>query len=226
MAYKVFSIGRGVQDGLQEGALVEEYPLSTGVVIPVLAVGEQGRGRELGILPVSGAKPSDQLVAADVVEVSGRSKLVAADEATNKEATIVVLHTMTGFRGSNAHTGDVIGWRCRSRNCTGPREMHPVEFLDVIPEKCPDCGWHTEMVYAPRPGKVLARGVIAEGAAGRAGSGEQFILLLPRDEVLRTAYTGRLYGGPEEHYLWFDGEKIIRLTCEERVLFAMMGEGS
>jgi len=204
MAYKVFSIGRGVQDGLQEGALVEEYPLSTGVVIPVITVGEQGRGRELGILPVSGAKPSDQLVAADVVEVSSRSKLVAADEATNKEAAIVVLRTMTGFRGSNAHTGDVI----------------------VIPEKCPDCGWHTEMVYAPRPGKVLARGVIAEGAAGRAGSGEQFILLLPKDTILRTAYTGRLYGGPEEHYLWFDGEKIIRLTCEERVLFAMMGEGS
>ena len=67
------------------------------------------------------------------------------------------------------------------------------------------------------PGEILCAGTIAEGDAGRMGSGDQLIAVVPKEEVFRTAYHGRLYGAPSSHYYKYDGQSIQSLTWEERL---------
>ena len=74
-----------------------------------------------------------------------------------------------------------------------------------------------EPVFLPFPGEIVAEGIIAQGDAGRMGSGKQLIAIMPRDVVFRTGYNGRLYGAPAAHYFMFDGEKIISVTWEQRI---------
>jgi hypothetical protein len=73
------------------------------------------------------------------------------------------------------------------------------------PEKC-----------FPFPGEIIAEGTIAQGDAGRAGSGDQIVALMPHGVVFRTGYSRRRYGKPSAHYYVFDGEKILAATREER----------
>jgi len=186
--YKIFTIESGT---VREGATVEKYTLSMGITIPAILVGEEGRGRELGILPVSllpeqhrewEEKGSVTVYAASVTTTrSGRPKLVAVKEATSDEKVIAVFLTKIGFRGANEHTGDLEGEE-----------------------------------FAPFPGEVLVRGVIAQGMAGYMGGGDQFVALIPKGVVFRTAYHGRLYGAPPEHYYLWTGEKLLSATEEER----------
>ena len=144
---------------------------------------------------------------------AGKPKFLAKDMATTEDAIICVFRTRIGYRGGNAHTGDRVGWKC-SCGATGEDICPPAE--------CPECGktgWGQPVpVFAEFPGKVLARGIIAQGAAGRMGSGEQIIAMMPRDVVFRTAYSGRLYGKPGSHYYKFDGKRILSATWEERLL--------
>lgn len=182
MSYRVFTIGGTVAAGtVEEGAVVESFTFRNGeITIPAIAVGEEGRGRTLGVLPVVGANVGDTIHAANIGETrSGKSKLIVSKSAKSSDKAIVVMRTKIGFRGSNSHTGD-----------------RGAEF----------------------PGEVLVAGVIAEGAAGRAGGGKQIIALIPKDVVFRTSYSGRLYGAPSEHFYLFDGEKITALTGDEREL--------
>jgi len=47
----------------QPGAEVVSFRLRAGIEIPALLVGEEGRGRELGVLPVEGAQPGERIAA-------------------------------------------------------------------------------------------------------------------------------------------------------------------
>lgn len=221
--YPVFTIRGG---RATPGATVEVYQIGgVDVKIPAIVIGEEGRGRKLGVLPVD--LPPDQyriwgergevtITAARITQTrSGKPKLIAAVSADDRDAAIVVFRTHIGFRGSNTHTGDRTGWKCQRCNCASGLD-YPAQDK---PEVCPECGageWDIEIINAPFHGEVIAEGCIAEGMAGRAGSGSQIVALVPRNVVLCTAYSGRLYGEPREHYHTFDGEKIISLTIEER----------
>jgi len=89
------------------GATVEEFTLSSGSKIPAILVGEKGRGRELGVLPVEGAQPGDTITAARIGQTrSGRPKLLAAEQAEDYDHAIVVFRTGIGFRGWNSHEGE------------------------------------------------------------------------------------------------------------------------
>lgn len=197
------------------GALVEEFSLASGTKIPAVVVGELGRGREAGVLPVFGAEPGEIVCAGQVGKTaSGRPKLLVASESTTLDACLVVFRTDTGFRGGNRHTGDRTGkWRCESWSCE-----HEFES-EIRPTKCPKCerSWPYPL-YREFPGERLVVGRIAQGTAGRMGSGEQSVAVMPRAVVFRTGYTGRLYGAPNEHFYVFDGEKIVAATLEEREL--------
>ncbi len=236
------------------GAAVKTLHLKGAAVdIPAIIIGEEGRGRERGVLPVdnpplvacpdrgravwssSGSacdtcgcqlvaakevghasnhpddgKVCDRLMFAQIGKTrAGKNKLISAREASSPDFIIAVMVTKIGFRGSNAHTGDRVGWKCRACSTEGAGMYAPAT--------CPKCGESTfETVFAPFPAEVLARGIIAQGDAGRMGSGEQFIALIPRNTVFRTAYTGRLYGEPKSHYYAWDGQKVIAATWEER----------
>jgi len=172
MTYKVFTIsGPTVHDG----ADVQELTLSSGVKIPAILVGEKGRGRDLGVLPVVGAKPGERIYVAGLGKTaSGKPKLFAANPpAASTQDAIVVFRTGIGFRGSNVHEG---------------------EF------------------------SVIIRGVIAQGDAGRMGSGEQIVVLLHEGNVVKVRRYGRLYGAPPEHHYVLRGDKILVATPEEREL--------
>jgi len=200
--FKVFTICSGE---VLEGAEVEKFTLKgAGLEIPAIIIGEEGRGRQLGVLPVSlpaslyeewQEKGSVIIRAAEIGKTkTGRPKLLAStsEEEFDIEKAIIVLRTKIGFRGSNEHTGDL-------------ERMEKDEYgIDERP------------IYKKFPGQILTTGWIAQGAAGRMGGGEQLIAILPKDVVFRTAYSGHLYGAPSEHYYLFDGEKLISLTKEER----------
>lgn len=184
---KIFTIESGK---VYEGAEVVTFSLKNAeVTIPAIIVGEEGRGRQLGVLPVKLKEENyNKWKDGETVTIhhaktsetkSGRPKLIETVNDDNNDKAIVIFRTKIGFRGSNDHTGDGDD---------------------------------------PFPGKILVDGVIAQGDAGRMGSGRQLVAIIPQNTVFRTAYSGRLYGAPSEHFYLFDGDKIVSVTKEEREL--------
>lgn len=185
---RVFTVVNGK---VTAGQRVEDHELkNAGLTIKVVKVGEAGRGRKLDVLPVQGNIKDDLIMYASVGQTrSGNPKLFVADQANTNDKCIVVFRTNIGFRGSNSHTGDRRGTDDNGK---------PTGFLEFPALD------------------ILARGVIAQGDAGRAGSGDQLVAVMPRGVVFRTGYGGRLYGAPAAHYYMFDGETIKGVTWEER----------
>ena len=221
-AYKVFTIVGGQ---VEEGVMVEKFILrGAGVAIPAVLVGQEGRGRQLGVLPVQlsreqykewAEKGRVRIGAAEIGQTkTGTPKLFSKDSPDTDEQIICVFRTPIGFRGSNSHTGDRVGWECPKCDARG---------TDLnVPDTCPKCGasgWGDapKPIFAPFPGEILVRGIIAQGTAGRMGSGEQLVALIPKGVVFRTGYSGRLYGAPGAHYYLWDGKRLICATWEERM---------
>jgi hypothetical protein len=117
---KVFTLNCGAT----AGATVTTFELQNGAVkIPAIIIGESGRGRSQGILPVEllpenykkwQAGERVRIEFAEVITTkSGKPKLKElADHATTVTACICVMPTKYGFRGGNAHTGEFDGTNC------------------------------------------------------------------------------------------------------------------
>ncbi|RME76065.1 MAG: hypothetical protein D6785_14175 [Planctomycetota bacterium] len=222
--YKVFEIEHG---NVEEKALVSSYKVGE-FELPAITVGETGRGRELGILAVEypdfNPKTSFNYLKFARVEKlsSGKFRLVKADKQEDDSKAIIVFRTPIGFRGSNEHTGDrnPAGFYCSS--CKKEwGELKPEEG-DRYPG-CPQCGLATflKRKFLPFPGEILVKGKIAQGDAGRMGSGQQIVALVPKDVVFRTNLSGRLYGKPSAFYYIFNGQKILAATWDERQAFGL-----
>ena len=203
VAYRIFTVSSA---GLvSKGATVSKLTLKgAGIDIPAVIVGEEGRSRSRGILPVQLSnrlyykewqeKGSVIINAAEVGQTkAGKPKLFVKNGPDIDEKIIVVFRTKIGFRGGNSHTGDR----------TGETEK------DVWGGERPK--------FHPFPGEKLISGTIAQGAAGRMGSGEQLVAVMPKDTVFRTGYSGRLYGSPNSHYYKWDGQQLLALSWDERV---------
>lgn len=187
---KIFTIKSGE---VEEGVRVDSFTLKgAGVTIPAALVGEEGRGRRLGVLPVQLLPEQHKewqeegcvyIYSATVgTTKAGKPKLFQVENTdTTDNRCICVFRTKIGFRGGNSHTGDRLG----------------DEFL-------------------PFPGEVLCEGIIAQGDAGRMGSGSQLVAVMPAGTVFRTGYSGRLYGEPAEHYYLFRDGQLLSATWEER----------
>ena len=197
---KIFTIKSG---NVTEGVRVDSFTLKgAGITIPAILVGEKGRGRRLGVLPVQ-LLPSSykewqeegtvSIHSAKIGETkAGKPKLLETSGVTDTEKCICVFRTMIGFRGSNSHTGDRDG---------GTEK-------DYWGEEYP--------TFHPFPGEILCKGGIAQGAAGRMGNGEQLVAIMPANTVFRTGYSGRLYGAPSAHYYIYRDGQILSATWEER----------
>lgn len=197
---KIFTIESG---NVTEGVRVDSFTLKgAGITIPTILVGEEGRGRRFGVLPVQ-LLPSSykewqeegtvSIHSAKVGETrAGKPKLLETSGITDTEKCICVFRTKIGFRGGNSHTGDRDGGT--EKNYWG------VEYP----------------TFHPFPGEILCEGIIAQGDAGRMGSGDQLVAILPADTVFRTGYSGRLYGAPSAHYYLFRDGQILSATWEER----------
>jgi len=215
---KIFTIENGA---VTEGAKVINYHLrsSGDITIPAITVGEEGRGRKVGVLPVQLSANYQQwqteghcwVYNAQLGQTkTGRPKLLALAELEPEEPAdniICVFRTQIGFRGGNAHTGDRVGWHCTTCGAVGP-ELDP-------PELCPN-GHFVNIRFAEFPGTILVQGVIAQGTAGAMGSGKQIVAVMPPGKVFRTGYSGRLYGKPAAHYYLWDGFTLQVATWDER----------
>jgi len=197
---KIFTVENGK---VTEGVRIDSFTLKgAGVTIPVILVGEEGRGRKLGVLPVQLLPSSykewqeEGHVYIRFAEVgttkAGKPKLFQVEYADTTEKCICVFRTRIGYRGGNSHTGDRDGGMKR----------------DYWGEERP--------TFHPFPGEILCDGIIAQGAAGRMGGGRQLIAIMPAGIVFRTGYSGRLYGAPAAHYYIFRGGQILSATWEER----------
>lgn len=112
---KIFTIKSGE---VAEGTRVDSFTLKgAGVSIPAIIIGEEGRGRELGVLPVQllpGSYKEWQengytyIHSAEVgTTKTGKPKLFQTEGVDTLEKCICILRTKIGFRGSNSHTGDL-----------------------------------------------------------------------------------------------------------------------
>jgi hypothetical protein len=197
MSYKTYEIYT-VEDGkVAEGAEIEILTLKSGDKIQAVIVGESGRGRIRGVLPVASLNGEQKEVRfASIGETkTGKPKLFNAQSASEKDKILIVFKTPIGFRGGNSHMGDKIGEETQ-KNVWGDEELQPI--------------------YDKFPGEILVEGVIADGDAGRMGSGKQIVALVPKNKVFRIGYTGRRYGAPHAHYGVWDGVRLLVLTREER----------
>ena len=197
---KIYTVENG---RISEGATVDTFKLSKAEIsIPAILVGEEGRGRRLGVLPVQllpekykeWQEGKDIMIySAEVGETkAGKPKLIESSGIADTEKCICVFRTRIGYRGANEHTGDRDG---------GTEE----DF------------WGAEHpTFLPFPGEVLCEGIVAQGDAGRMGSGSQLVAVMPANIVFRTAYHGRLYGEPPEHYYLFRDGQLLSATWEER----------
>ena len=128
---------------------------------------------------------------------------------------LVVFRTPIGFRGGSSHTGDLLGWSCGVSYLGRCK----AEGQGLAPKRCPLCdnGYPgPRNQFAEFPGEILTEGTIAQGAAGRMGSGRQLVAIVPAGAVFRTGYSGRLYGHPSSHYYMWDGEALLSATWQER----------
>lgn len=202
-AYRIFTVAGG---DVSEGAEVRAFKLRDGAELPAIVIGDEGRGRSLGVLPVQGelVKPPKYAHYPDWAERwvmrpvaldetrPGNPRLVVSDAPAGAEAVIVAFRGGIGFRGGYAVLGERVSEDAEGRG-----------------------------IYADLPASVrtLASGVIAQGEAGRMGSGTQRVVLLPRGVVVAERRTGRLYGAPGVHFVLWTGERLIVRTLEERRLF-------
>lgn len=200
MKMKVFTIENGK---VTEGVRVDSFTLKgAGVTIPAVLIGEEGRGRKLGVLPVQLLPDSYKeweengytyIHSAEIgTTKAGKPKLFQTENTDTTEKCICVFRTKIGFRGGNSHTGDRDGGT--EKNCWGEERL----------------------TFHPFPGEVLCKGIIAQGDAGRMGSGKQLVAVMPADTVFRTGYSGRLYGAPGAHYYIYRDGQILSATWEER----------
>lgn len=251
---KVFTIESGE---VKEGARVESFTLKgAGVTIPAILIGEEGRGRELGVLPVQLLPDSYKewkekgyvnISSAGVSQTkAGKPKLVQVEDADTTDKCICTFWTMIGYRGGNSHTGDVReeywvpSWLwdsdfsalVRKYLRKEPKDRYTKEeSIEIIEElnsivpaevKYPWRDYHWDVVFSKKrefhsfPGEIISTGVIAQGDAGRMGSGEQLVAIMPADVVFRTGYSGRLYGHPAEHYYIFRDGQLLAATLGER----------
>ena len=240
---KIFTIESGK---IIERARVGSFALKgAGVTVPAILIGEEGRGRKLGVLPVQLLPDSYKEqqengytyihFATVGTTKAGKSKLLQTEDTDTTEKCICVFRTMIGFRGGNSHTGDKEDeyWvpepfatfpesvPIKERYTWEEVERYGLEYLklrhpgkeDMYP---PDIAFKRKVFYHPFPGEIISSGVIAQGDAGRMGSGEQLVAIMPANVVFRTGYSGRLYGFPSEHYYIFRDGRLLSATCEER----------
>lgn len=88
-----------------EGVVVESYTLKNGTEIPVVAVGETGRGRKYSFLPISNAAAEETVLFANVGKtLKGGHKLIAQVGSDSSDECLLVLRTGMGFRGGSSVT--------------------------------------------------------------------------------------------------------------------------
>lgn len=129
-------------------------------------VGEEGRGRRLVRVPL----PENAIIEGD--KLMGATAKTAAAAA----AAVVYIEDHSGFRGS---------W-----DLTYPRTDE--EWESIVQGR----GEEVPKRKIAEPRRIIAKGRKAQGAAGYAGGGEEYLLIMQEGEAYEIVRYGRLYGAP------------------------------
>jgi len=162
----------------------------------MIAVGETGRGRERVLVPV----PNGVTLTPEGIQGG-----FALTEAPGTGA-LILIRDQSGFRGSWT-----LGGPYRATGC--PQGKH----IPYGEGDCPRCGGryeHQAMVLSELPAgvRILAQGRCAQGMAGRAGGGPEYLLWAPPGTVLGVSRSGRTYGTPAEYYISVGSDGTVTLT--------------
>lgn len=176
-----------------------------------IVVGSNENGCRMGVLRFTEPCNSKMIYHAEVFgkSIYGNSKgpkyLLKATKASKEDKqALVVLRTPVQKGGRNFHTGD--RKTCVCYTCE-------TEF-DVFKDICSMCGRKLKVYYQDFKPSMLTSGTIRDSK--KPIFGNQFVVIVKKNEVFRTAYNGFIYGTAGSHYHWFNGEKIISVTWEER----------
>jgi len=207
---KIYTIEEKLPLSVSEGAKVEKKTLSNGVVIDTVQVGEEGRGRQLGIIPVQLITPWDGEGDRIVKNVKLGTTLKGAPkffetpaEGDNDEAIVLVVRTPIGHRGKNDH---FIYYEEKKYFLlySDKLYMQDTEKYNLLP--------------MPANVKMLARGIIAQGLAGAMGAGEHFVFQITPPAKFQIKISGRLYGAPDTYNVYVEKSGVSVLTPEEEAL--------
>ena len=203
---------------------------------PHVAIGEEGRGRELFRFPVSAQfaeslKETARIERASVLKTQKGSLLLVEERNPNDKRALVHLAVEEGFRGDVYWTApELTKIPCPKQ---GDR-LFPSDTTETDDSCfCKRCGIElSEDGYLYRhpmdglingyvdienvPGvTVLAKGRCANGHAGAVSSHPEYLVILQPGVLLRAERKGRLYGAPPVKYLHWDGETLQFGTYDE-----------
>jgi len=173
---------------VEPGINVCDKTAKSGDKYKIVSVGESGRGRYEASVPVRGAKSEKIFHAKTSQTAAGNPCLIALEQSADNEFCIIKFETGIGFRGSNDHTGGRL------------RKGEEGE---------------AKYIFRPFPGEIIAKGTIAQGNAGRMGSGEEILAVMPKNTWFRVVRNGRLYGSDGVHYGYFDGGTVKMYTPDD-----------
>lgn len=228
------------------GATVVPFTLANGTAIPSIVVGEKGRGRCLGVVPVDRAK---------AIPCPDRGKRYFFRRPIQCEQCGVTapegIHPMAGviyerIRFAALRTSRSGRPKLVAQEAPGPDSQEKAVLVFRTPfgtrgsnfhsgdltdwwcgcggkgsswtEGCTECGQTLSIHrnYGNMPGEVLAYGVAAEGEAGKSGNGSQYVLIAKVGDVIRTVYGGRWSGEPFHCYKIL-ADQILVATLKDRV---------
>lgn len=185
---------------------------------PHVGIGEAGRGRSYGRVPLGKLDfPTDSvpeaLECASVIKTREKGTLLLVKEKQgDSRRALVLVEIAAGFRGSTTWTGvTTVKTPCKKRGQT------------LYSSQCPDCGTklpeygavHADQgmaydwpAFPPQGITVVAEGARAQGAAGRMGGHVERLLIMEPGSMFRVARHGRLYGAPSRRYVIWTGEDL------------------
>lgn len=156
---------------------------------------------------------------------SGRTVVLHPEADPADRRALVYLRDRSGFRGS---------WRLVCGVLPPPPDDFPSAGFDPDPDGVRAA--REEMVRrdhpTPRPQEdfsqgpvwwpagdgrvaVVAQGECAQGAAGRAGGGPEYLMVMEPGATMTVIRSGRLYGHPSRLILKWDGESLTETPWED-----------
>ena len=177
---------------ISSGAEVITYETSEGNY-PIIAVGEKGRGRQFAFVPATLRQSLDKW------KEEGTTTIYQATLGQTHRGLPRLEETEHDQQEEEVIVVIRLGIGFRGGNeITGDDDGKEGEYL-------------------PFPAsRILAEGVIAQGIAGRMGSGTQLIATVPVGAVFRTRRSGRLYGDEPVYYYKVSKDRIVSATPQQR----------
>jgi hypothetical protein len=180
--------------------------------IQAIVIGSNNNGCRLSYLTLVEPVNSQFIYHAEIygrsiygsVKNGRKYEIKALNSSKDNSKALLVLKTPVFSGGKNFHSGDrknCICYRCE------------IEY-DITQDICNQCNRKLKVHFLEFPGAILAHGTIRDSK--KPVFGDQYICIVKKNQVFRTAYDGYVFGNESCLYHWFDGYKVVSISWEER----------